>query len=78
MCVYGRAESLFGALHEIAASSAVHMDVNSPRHYVAAFCVEKARTLDVQLVVRHFDYLVAVYDYRPAPNPALRGENPSV
>ena len=39
MCSYSATESLFGTLHEVISSTAMHVYVNTARHYIHTFCI---------------------------------------
>ena len=46
-------ESLFGAFHEVASATAMHVHLNAARHYMATFRVYNFGSLDMQVAVGH-------------------------
>ena len=51
VCLYGNAESLFRALHEVASATAMHVHLNAARNYIATLGIYDFCIYDVEITV---------------------------
>ena len=79
VCLYGCYEGLFGALHEVASATAVHVDVDAAGEHVGALGVDDLVGLGDAVVVVEDSLDARVLDeYAAAFKPTVRGEDAAV
>ena len=76
--VYGYAERLFGAFHEVAADTAVYVQLNATRHHIGTTGVNYLCIDNVEVGGENGLDFVAVYYDRTALKPTLRRENAAI
>ena len=53
-------ERIFRSFHEVTSTSTMYMDLDSSRHDIHSFCINKCRTDDSQVTIGYFqDFVVS-------------------
>ncbi len=78
MSAYCCAESLFGALHEVAAAAAVAVDLYSSGHHIHTFGINEFGSYYGEVAVGDLKNFIVAHKNRPILKPSGGGEYLSV